>query len=161
MAKFQTFFFHFATSWHNCMSLPVSCSQICKQTMSSYYTGSTSSEIYLSSLEAMERNNRLSSLSFSFLTIGIKKVLLISWVSAIWDKNSININLPDSGEVSRWLSGTCKLLDGPPATSSSRMSWLEWPPDFAPSLNTFFYKFSLPFFLACSSQYHISCQMQQ
>lgn len=67
--------------------------------MSSYCTGSTSTEIYLSSLEAMRRNKRLSSLSFCSLAVGSKRVL-ISWVTAIQDKNPINVNLPDRGEAS-------------------------------------------------------------
>lgn len=92
--------------------------------MSSHYTGSNSTEIYLSSLEAMKRNKRLSSLSFSSLTVGNKKVL-VSWVSAMQDKNPINVNLPDQGEEVVWLSRAHRLLGGSSVTSTSMISPLK------------------------------------
>jgi len=93
----------------------------------------------------MKRNKRLSSLSFCSLTVGNKRVL-ISWVAAIQDKNPINVNLSDQGEVAVWLSRAHKLLDGSSATSGSMISPLKQKLGFLPPLNI-----GLPFFLACSS----------
>lgn len=115
--------------------------------MSSHYTESTSSEIYLSSLEAMKRNKRLSSHSFYSVAVGNKRVL-ISGVTAIQDTNPINLNLPDQGEVVGWLSRAHKLLGESSATPGSMISPLKQKLGFVPPLNT-----GLPFFLACPANF--------
>lgn len=154
MAKFQTFFFHVTVGWHSWMTLPVSCSQICNKP-GAHITQEALAVRFICHLWRPWRGTKDLSLSFSSLTVGNNRVL-ISWASATWDKNPINVNLPDPREVAVWLSGAYEPLDRPTATSSSRISWLEQQLDFIPNLNI-----SLPFFFACSTQFHISCQMQQ
>lgn len=91
----------------------------------------------------MKRNKRLSCLSSSSLTVENKR-LLIFWVAAIQDKNPLNLNLPDQGEVVVWLSRVHILLGEPSATSGSMILPLKQKLGFVTLLNI-----GLTFFLAC------------